>query len=54
MKVWFQVKTNCQFCCAEEVFLENVELTLEAFDYLELPVALKHGNSLFNLLHLNY
>lgn len=27
----------------EEVLLENVELTLEAFDYLELPVALKHG-----------
>uniref|UniRef100_A0A803PHY5 Vacuolar protein sorting-associated protein n=1 Tax=Cannabis sativa TaxID=3483 RepID=A0A803PHY5_CANSA len=27
----------------EEVLLENVELTLEAFDYLELPLALKQG-----------
>lgn len=27
----------------EEVFLENVELILEAFDYLELPFALKQG-----------
>lgn len=30
----------------EEVLLENVELILEAFDYLQLPVALKQG---FNL-----
>ncbi|XP_062008854.1 uncharacterized protein LOC133725578 isoform X1 [Rosa rugosa] len=27
----------------EEVFLENVELSLEAFDYLQLPFALKQG-----------
>ncbi|EXB26145.1 hypothetical protein L484_010462 [Morus notabilis] len=27
----------------EEVLLENVELTLEAFDYLQLPFALKQG-----------
>ncbi|XP_022855275.1 vacuolar protein sorting-associated protein 13-like isoform X2 [Olea europaea var. sylvestris] len=27
----------------EEVFLENVELILEAFDYLQLPFALKQG-----------
>nr|XP_027100369.1 uncharacterized protein LOC113719357 isoform X2 [Coffea arabica] len=27
----------------EEVLLENVELILEAFDYLQLPFALKHG-----------
>lgn len=29
---------------AEEVLLENVELILEAFDYLELPFALKQGD----------
>ena len=29
--------------CAEEVLLENVELSLEAFDYLRLPFALKQG-----------
>ncbi|KAL5574177.1 hypothetical protein UlMin_023774 [Ulmus minor] len=28
----------------EEVLLENVELTLEAFDYLRLPFALKQGH----------
>ncbi|XP_074272572.1 intermembrane lipid transfer protein VPS13-like isoform X1 [Silene latifolia] len=28
----------------EEVLLENVELILEAFDYLQLPVALKRGH----------
>lgn len=50
-KFGFQIIINCQFCRAEEVFLENVELILEAFDYLELPVSLKHGKSLFNLLH---
>lgn len=27
----------------EEVLLENVELILEAFDYLQLPFALKQG-----------
>ncbi|KAJ8450355.1 hypothetical protein Cgig2_004812 [Carnegiea gigantea] len=27
----------------EEVLLENVELILEAFDYLQLPVSLKRG-----------
>lgn len=31
------------FLIAEEVFLENVELSLEAFDYLQLPFALKEG-----------
>lgn len=31
----------------EEVLLENVELILEAFDYLQLPFALKQGNFLF-------
>lgn len=36
---------------AEEVLLENVELILEAFDYLQLPFALKEGN-LFPLLIL--
>ena len=29
--------------CAEEINLENVELILEAFDYLQLPFALKTG-----------
>ncbi|KAH9604179.1 hypothetical protein KSS87_004595 [Heliosperma pusillum] len=29
---------------SEEVLLENVELILEAFDYLQLPVALKRGH----------
>lgn len=28
---------------AEEILLENVELILEAFDYLQLPFALKQG-----------
>jgi hypothetical protein len=28
---------------AEEILLENVELILEAFDYLQLPFALKTG-----------
>jgi len=28
---------------AEEILLENVELILEAFDYLQLPFALKNG-----------
>lgn len=28
---------------AEEVLLENVELILEAFDYLQLPFALNQG-----------
>lgn len=31
----------------EEVLLENVELILEAFDYLQLPFALKQGNFFF-------
>lgn len=31
------------YFCAEEVLLENVELILEAFDYLQLPFALKQG-----------
>ena len=31
------------FFDAEEVLLENVELILEAFDYLQLPFALKQG-----------
>ncbi|KAE9461490.1 hypothetical protein C3L33_06604, partial [Rhododendron williamsianum] len=31
------------FCYAEEVLLENVELILEAFDYLQLPFALNQG-----------
>lgn len=31
-------------CTSEEVLFENVELILEAFDYLQLPVALKRGN----------
>jgi hypothetical protein len=30
-------------CAAEEILLENVELILEAFDYLQLPFALKNG-----------
>ena len=30
-------------CAAEEILLENVELILEAFDYLQLPFALKSG-----------
>lgn len=30
---------------SEEVLLENVELTLQAFDYLQLPFALKQGSS---------
>ncbi|PON37045.1 Vacuolar protein sorting-associated protein [Parasponia andersonii] len=29
----------------EEVLLENVELTVEAFDYLQLPFALKEGRA---------
>lgn len=33
--------------CAEEILLENVELILEAFDYLQLPFALKSGIALF-------
>lgn len=35
---------------AEEVLLENVELILEAFDYLQLPFALKHGNTLNSVI----
>lgn len=31
------------YFCAEEVLLENVELILEAFDYLQLPFVLKQG-----------
>lgn len=31
------------YCHKEEVLLENVELILEAFDYLQLPFALKQG-----------
>nr|KYP76317.1 Putative vacuolar protein sorting-associated protein 13A [Cajanus cajan] len=31
------------YCCTEEVLLENVELILDAFDYLQLPFALKQG-----------
>lgn len=31
------------FGYAEEVLLENVELILEAFDYLQLPFALNQG-----------
>lgn len=34
---------------AEEVKLENVELILEAFDYLQLPCALKEGNMLVSM-----
>jgi hypothetical protein len=30
-------------CLAEEILLENVELILEAVDYLQLPFALKNG-----------
>ena len=32
---------------AEEVLLDNVELILEAFDYLQLPFSLKQGNLSF-------
>lgn len=31
------------YCLLEEVLLENVDLILEAFDYLQLPFALKQG-----------
>lgn len=34
------------FILAEEVLLDNVELILEAFDYLQLPFALKQGNAI--------
>lgn len=37
---------NDMILSAEEVKLENVELILEAFDYLQLPCALKEGNML--------
>lgn len=36
---------NSDLYNAEEVLLEDVELILEAFDYLQLPVALKQGKS---------
>lgn len=42
---------------AEEILLENVELILEAFDYLQLPFALKNGIDFFNptgLIFLSY
>lgn len=32
-------------CGAGEVLLENMELQLEAFDYLQLPFAIKQGMS---------
>jgi hypothetical protein len=47
--LYFKLKIVCELTwelivyCIEEVLLENVELILEAFDYLELPFALKHG-----------
>lgn len=36
---------NSDVCNAEEVLFEDVELILEAFDYLQLPFALKQGKS---------
>lgn len=36
---------SSDLCNAEEVLLEDVELILEAFDYLQLPFALKQGKS---------
>lgn len=38
------------FYGAEEILLENVDLILEAFDYLKLPFALRQG-FYFILLH---
>lgn len=37
------------FFYIEEVLLENVELILEAFDYLQLPFALKQGTATSSL-----
>jgi hypothetical protein len=37
------IKSKFSCSCVEEVLLENVELILEAFDYLQLPFALKQG-----------
>lgn len=39
---WFT--HNFVLLTAEEVLLENVELILEAFEYLQLPIALKQGD----------
>lgn len=40
---------NDMILSAEEVKLENVELILEAFDYLQLPCALKEGTMLVSM-----
>lgn len=36
------------FVYAGEVLLENVELVLEAFDYLQLPFAIKKGSRYYH------
>lgn len=46
---WFYValiNSDCLLIFSEEILLENVELILEAFDYLQLPFALKDGTCL--------
>lgn len=49
--IWFRSHefNSFSFHWSEEVLLENVELILEAFDYLQLPVALKQGLLIFFL-----